>query len=153
MFSFGDELLKLAARVPFLHGTYARHALLKPGVGKTILKRDPNPRAVYTAMKSRRKKKLIGQFARSSAEARGGKATIAMGKMDTKKGWMPSQLTAWGKKNIGGVDDAKDLVRELESAKGARRGEIWRMLHKGTGAWRNESAAASLRPSKYRGPS
>ena len=101
-------------------------------------------------MKSRRKLTGIGQFARESAHARGGTPTIALGKMDTRKGWVPSQLTRWGKKNIGSVDDAKDLVVELETAAGARRGVIWRMLHKGTGAWRNENIGATLRPTAFR---
>lgn len=149
--SFTDELLKLAVKVPFIHGTFARHPVLKAGVGKTVLRNDPNPRAVYTAMRGRKKQEGIRQFARDSARAKGGTPLVAHGKMDTTKGWEPAQLTPWGKKNIGGIDDAKDLIDELNTAKGARRGEIWRMLHKGTGQWRNTNTATSLRPSKYKG--
>jgi hypothetical protein len=148
--SFADELTKLAAKVPFVHGTFARHPVLKAGVGRAVLKNDPNPRAVYVGMKNRAKTKSVRGFAADSVKSRGGKPLVAHGKIDTEKGWAPAQLTAWGKKNIGGIDDARDLVDELATAKGARRGEIWRMLQKGTGQWRNDNLATSLRPSKYK---
>lgn len=76
---------------------------------------------------------------------------IARGKMDTKKGWQPRQLTSWGRANIGSVDDAKDLVDELDAEPSReRRGEIWRLLQKGTGSWTNRDPEAVLRPSSYR---
>jgi hypothetical protein len=147
---FIDELCKLAARVPFLHGTSAAHGLLQPGVGRTVLKTDPNPRAVYTAMKNRRVQPHIAQFARDAVRERGGRPLLAVGKMDTKKGWRPSQLNAWGKKHIGSLDDAHALVDELETAVGPRRGQIWRLLQQGTGSWRNLDLAAPLKPAGYR---
>lgn len=146
--AFRDELEKIAVKVPFLHGTSQKLKMLKPGVGSSILKNDPNARAVYTAMKSRPKMKGIQQFAHEATRARGGAPTVVMGKMDTKKGWMPFNLTAWGKQNIGSVDDARDLIDELETAKGKRRGEIWRTLHKGIGSWRNDDLTASLKVTK-----
>lgn len=150
--AFADELTKIAAKVPFIHGTAGRWAMLKPGVGATVLKNDPNPRAVYTAMKNRAKLPSISRFAQEAEKARGGEAVVAHGKMDTKKGWRPTQLTPWGQKNIGSVEDAHALISELDAgASGKRRGEIWRALHRGTGAWANElDAGATLKPSKYR---
>lgn len=149
--SFADELFKLAAKVPFIHGTFARHPVLKSGVGKAVLKNDPNPRAVYVGMRNRKKVKSVWGFAAGSAKSRRGKPVMAHGKMDTQKGWAPAQLTGWGKKNIGDLDDARDLVDELDTAKGVRRGQIWKMLQKGTGQWRNDNLSASLKPSKYKG--
>lgn len=147
---FGAELTKIAAKVPFIHGTSGPWPVLAPGVGGTILKSDPNARAVYTAMKSRGKIRGIEQFAREAVDRRGGTPVIAHGKMDTNKGWSPFNLTVWGKKNIGTADDAHALVQELDSAVEPRRGEIWRTLHQGVGSWRNnENLEATLKPSKY----
>ena len=146
--AFSDELEKIAARIPFIHGTSGARSVLKPAVGASILQNDPNARAVYTAMSSRPKRKGIARFAEEAARARGGTPTIASGKMDTKKGWMPFNLTSWGKKNIGDVDDARDLVSELDTATGERRGEIWRTIHKGIGSWRNDDLSATLRVAK-----
>lgn len=147
---FQDELIKWAAKVPFIHGTHAPFKVLMPGIGQTVAKGDPNPRAVYTAMRGRRQKPHIEGFANKAVEQRGGTPTIASGKMDTEKGWRPRSLSAWGKKNIGDVDDALDLVDELKTAKGARRGEIWKLLNKGTGAWHNENTGEVLRVAKNR---
>lgn len=144
-----EELLKLAVRVPFIHGTSGRWDVLRPGVGETVLRNDPNPRAVYTAMKNRIKRPLIEQFAREAVEAKGGEPVLAVGKMDTRKGWRPSQLTLQGRKEIGSVEDAAELLGELEAAQEPRRGEIWRTLHRGVGSWTNEDPAATLRPTKY----
>lgn len=146
--AFGDELEKIAAKIPFIHGTSAKLKVLKPAVGSAVLKNDPNARAVYTAMRSRPKMRGIQRFAEEASRARGGVPTIASGKMDTKKGWAPFNLTAWGKQNIGAVEDARDLVDELDTAKGDRRGEIWRTLHKGIGSWRNDDLTASLKVNK-----
>lgn len=146
--AFYDELEKIAAKVPFIHGTHASFKVLKPGIGKSILRSDPNPRAVYTAMRGRKKLEGIKEFANKAVAARKGVPTIASGKMDTRKGWKPTVLTEWGRKNIGEVDDAWDLVDELDAATGKRRGEIWRMLNKGTGRWSNEDPAAILKVTK-----
>lgn len=145
-----DELEKIAVKVPFIHGTHRALSTLRPGIGRSILASDPNPRAVYTAMRGRVKTPGIRRFAEEAVEQRGGVPTIASGKMDTQKGWAPSMLTPWGKKNIGGAEDAKDLVDELETAVGDRRGKIWEMLNRGTGAWRNEDPTATLRVAKNR---
>jgi hypothetical protein len=148
--AFYDELEKIAVKVPFIHGTHAVFDVLRPGVGRTILRSDPNPRAVYTAMRGRTKRPGIKRFAEEAAAQRGGSPTIASGKMDTKKGWAPKNLTAWGKKNIGSPEDASDLVEELDSAVGKRRGEIWKSLNKGVGAWRNIDPKATLKVTKSR---
>lgn len=148
--SFANELEKLAAKVPFIHGTSGRWPVLQAGVGATILKNDPNPRALYTAMANRAKLPGISRFAREAERVRGGEAIVARGKMDTAKGWRPTQLTPWGQTNIGSIEDAGALISELDGgAVGARRGEIWRALHKGTGAWSNVNPEASLKPTKY----
>lgn len=137
---------KSAVKVPFIHGTSGSWPLLEPGVGEPVLRNDPNPRAVYTAIDNRPRARQLGAFAQKAVEARGGVPTIARGKMDTAAGWRPENLSDFGRKHIGTIDDARDLVRELDQgAQGARRGEIWRLLQKGTGAWRNENPAATLR--------
>lgn len=146
--AFGNELEKIAVKIPFIHGTSSRLKVLKPSVGPSVLRNDPNARAVYTAMSSRPKAKGIKRFAEEASRSRGGTPTVASGKMDTKKGWAPFNLTAWGKQNIGSVDDARDLLDELEAAKGTRRGEIWKSLHKGIGSWRNDDLTASLKVNK-----
>jgi hypothetical protein len=143
--AFLDELEKIAVKVPFIHGTHAAFPVLRPGVGRTILRQDPNPRAVYVAMRGRSRQPGIERFAREAVEQRGGTPTVVSGKMDTKKGWMPYNLNPWGRKNIGDVEDAKDLVDELESAVGDRRGKIWEALNRGVGSWRNEDPAATLK--------
>ena len=147
---FSSELVKISVKVPFIHGTAGKWPVLKPGIGSSILKSDPNPRAVYTAMANRTKTPPISDFAHKAVKARGGEPVIARGKMDTKKGWAPMSLSAAGKRELGSVDDAKDLIRELDSgAQEPRRGEIWRTLHRTTGAWRNEAPAATLKTRKY----
>lgn len=124
--------------------------VLRPAVGATVLKNDPNPRAVYLAMKNSKKLDGIAQFAREAVKAKGGTPVVAHAKVDTAKGWLPRGLTEWGKKNIGTLDQAHDLVRELDQgAVEPRRGEIWKTLHKGTGAWANEDPLATVKPSMY----
>jgi hypothetical protein len=147
--AFRDELEKIGARIPVMHGTSGawKKIVVK---GKSILRGDPNPRGVYVGTKRRSAKKAIEGFARSATKARGGKPTVSIGKVDTKKGWEAHGLTPWGKKNIGGTDDVKDLVDELDSgAKGERRGQIWRALQKGVGAWRNTTEGATFKPAKH----
>lgn len=141
---------KSAVKVPFIHGTSGAWSELKPGVGSTILRTDPNPRAVYTAIANRRTEPSIAGFAAAATKARGGTPTIARGKMDTAKGWRPQGLSEFGRRHIGTVDDAVGLVHELDAgAVEPRRGEIWRLLQKGTGAWRNEDPSATLRATEH----
>lgn len=88
-------------------------------------------------------------YAREARDARGGYPTILGGKMDTLKGWRPRALTNEGKKEMGTVDDALDLIHEIDAgAVEPRRGEIWRLLQRGTGAWHNVDPKAALRASK-----
>lgn len=153
LLSFVDELEKIAVRVPFIHGTHAPHEVLKPGIGKPVFgKSDPNPRAVYTAQKSRTKLPGIATFARQSAAAKGGNPMIAFGKMDTKKGWEPFGLTAKGRKTLGDIEEAKDLVRQLDEKvlSKAERGQAWRTLNESVGAWRNRNLSATLKPNYYK---
>lgn len=151
--AFVDELTKIAVRVPFIHGTNAEWDVLRPGVGDTILKSDPNARAVYTTVKSRHKMPGISTFARAAAESKGGEPTIAFGKMDTKKGWEPFQLTQKGRKLFEGeIDEARDIVRRLDAGglSKAERGKLWRTLHETVGAWRNKDLGAVLKPKYYK---
>jgi len=147
--AFLDELVKLAVRVPFLHGTNASHKTLVPGAGRPNFAEDPNPRAVYTMMANRRRLESAADYARKARDAKGGYPTIVGGKMDTKQGWRPRALSREGRKEIGNPDDALDLVDELDAgAVEPRRGEIWRLLQRGTGAWQNVDPRAMLRATK-----
>lgn len=143
---------RTAARVPFFHGTSERWPLLIPGIGKTILAKDPNPRAIYTMIARRDLVPHAEAFAREAVRSRGtGIPSVAIGKMDTAKGWRPQQLNREGMRSIGSLDDAHALVRELDTgAQEPRRGEIWKLLQQGTGAWRNENPEATLRPAGFR---
>ena len=143
--AFADELVKLAVKVPVIHGTSGAWKKLTPGVGPSILSGDPNPRAVYVAMKNVDKLPGISQFAEEAARARNGVPTIAHTKIDTQKGWGPRSLTEWGRKHIGSRDDAHALIEELDGGVAEpRRGEIWEMLQRGTGAWVNEDPAVEV---------
>ncbi len=150
--AFFDELQKLAARVPFLHGTNGSWDTLKAGIGSTVLKNDPNPRAVYVTLKNRQLEATAKGFAGQAAAAKGGTAQVAHGKMDTKKGWQPSGLTAWGRKHFeGGLEEAQDVARELDIEKDKKkRGKLWEQLQRGTGAWTNQDPSATLKPSRYK---
>lgn len=151
LLSFMDELSKIAVRVPFIHGTSGRWPVLQPGIGSTILKNDPNPRAVYTAVPSRRTLERVRDFAHSAQDARGGEAVVAAGKMDTADGWMPSTLSDWGRRNIGSVEKLQDLVLSLDDiADKKARGKVWEQVQRGSGRWNNElNGGATLRPIKY----
>jgi len=145
-----NELHKIAAMVPVQHGTSQAWDVLRAGVGKTVLKNDPNPRAVWMSMRNSRLTPSISQFAHEAARAKDGKPLIAQAKVDTKKGWRPRALTEWGRKNIGSLEDAHDLVDELDSgATGTRRGEIWKSLHMGTGSWANADPSTVVKPARY----
>lgn len=150
MAAFADELEKIAAKVPVIHGTSGRWDVLKPAVSPTVLERDPNAQAVYVASDVFGKHRGISDFAHSAAKRHGGEPVIAHAKIDTKKGWMPFNLTPWGTKNIGDVDDARALVEELDTIPDrAGRGEIWKKLNLGIGSWRNDDLSAELKPSHY----
>lgn len=149
--SFSSELEKSAAKVPFIHGTFGPHKVLIPGAVSKVLASDPNPQAVYTAMRGRgRRLRSIKDFAVASARRHGGEPVIAHGKMDTAKGWLPTTLSESGKKTIGTIDAAHDLVDRLDEITDKKeRGKIWKALNTGTGAWRNVDPAAQLKPTKY----
>lgn len=146
---FLDELAKLAARVPFLHGTNAAYRSLVPDIGRPTSLADRNPRAVYTMTAKRKNVDHAADYSRKARDARGGFPTILGGKMDTQKGWRPRALTPEGRKEIETVDDAFDLIDELDAgAVEPRRGEIWRLLQRGTGTWHNTDPRATLRATK-----
>lgn len=151
--AFADELLKIAVRFPVMHGTFARFRKLAPAVSKLTFAGDPNPRAVYTMVDRKRLLPKAVEYAEAAVRAHGGEPLIAHAKADTRKGWLPSLLNAEGKATIGTVDDARALVDELDAgAVEPRRGEIWKLLQRGTGRWGNVDPSAELRPSYYRPP-
>ena len=147
-----DELQKIAVKVPFIHGTYAKHKRLIAGIGDKILKSDPNPRGLYTAMKNRKKVDAVRDFAWASAKTRSGAPVIAHGKMDTKRGWKPFNLSQEGRKHFeDDIEGARRLVRELDQTPDKKqRGALWKTLHKTVGSWSNEDVHATLKPSRYR---
>lgn len=150
MAAFADELTKIAAKVPFIHGTSGRWPVLQPGVVGKVLKSDPNAQAVYVAMEGRKKLKPISDFAHQAVARHGGEPVIAHGKIDTTKGWMPFNLTPWGKENIGSIEDARELVESLDAIPDkAARGEVWRKIHQGIGSWRNDDLTTTLKPTHY----
>lgn len=112
---------------------------------------DPNPQAIYAMIKRRGLLGRAADYASKAVAKRGGTPVVAHAKVDTVKGWLPSLLNEEGKKTIGTIDDAHALVRELDSgAAGERRGEIWRLLQRGTGRWNNENLSSELKPSFYK---
>jgi len=149
--AFSLELQKLAVRVPVAHGTNSRWEVLRPGVGETIASRDPNPRAVYVGTSTRGLRGGgLAAFARQAVRKRGGEAVLALARIDTEKGWRPRGLTEWGRKNIGSLEDAEDLVAQLdEGLRGAERARAWKAISRGVGAWVNEDLATVLRPIRY----
>jgi hypothetical protein len=159
--SFTDELEKLAVRLRVVHGTNKAYSRLSPRhlTGKApVFGRDPNPSAVYLSLKRQRKgpsgKKLFGveRFARD-ASAKGGTPMIAHAKVDTKKGWMPTRVTKWGRDKGLTPDDLEDIVVRLDdpAVRGADRASLWRTLNKASGAIQNVSnPGASVRVRKYK---
>jgi hypothetical protein len=139
-------LEKNAAKVPFMHGTNQFFKRLMPGIKPTVLVNDPNPRAVYTMLKTRGRIGSAQQFASEAAQKYGNRPTILTGKMDTRKGWEPIALTEWGRKNVGELDDLKDIVKELDNPALNRkqRGELWKIVNQASGAWRNKDLSATL---------
>lgn len=150
--AFCDELEKIAAKIPVMHGTSGRWAVLRPRVGAAIGKRDPNEAALFLATKRRSSVSGVAGFAHEAVKARGGEPVIGLAKVDTKKGWTARTLTDWGKKNLGSLEDARDLVAELdENPTRERRKEIWQAVQKGVGSWTNPSnPAATAKPFRYR---
>jgi hypothetical protein len=148
--SFFDELEKIAVRVPFLHGTSGKWDVLKAGIGKSILSSDPNTRAVYVATKRRKSIAPVSHFARSAVKSRGGEPVLAVGKIDTKKGWLPASLTAQARRDGVALDDVKDVVSTIDRLPSrSERGSLWRMINNYVGAWRNENTSATIRPRRY----
>lgn len=151
MNGFADELLKTAAKVRLMHGTSGTWRKLRSGVGDPLVPHEANARGVYGVTAGRGAREAgVSRFAREAVKSRGGKPSVAYYKGDTRKGLEPRKLSPWGEKNIGDIDDAKDLVDELETATGARRGEVWRTLNKGVGSWRNLRPGHVEKPMYYR---
>lgn len=145
--SFSDELMKIAAKVPYLHGTNSRFPKLRGGIGEKILARDPNPRALYTASKTRKARAGIEQFAREATRKKGGEAVIAQGKMDTKKGWRPFNMKPGSPIDVA---DARELTTKLDStASKAERGSIWKQLNQHVGSWHNPDIETELKVKKW----
>jgi hypothetical protein len=146
-----DNLIKLSARIPVIHGTSGRWSALKAAVRSKINPTDPNPQLIYMATAGRARKKGVENFARSAAES-GGVPVIALAKIDTAEGWLPHQLTAWGKKEIGSPLEAADLVRELDTLpKGSpARGQLWQTIQRGIGSWKHPDPNFELPIRKYR---
>jgi hypothetical protein len=146
-------LLKESARVPVMHGTSQRFPELLAGVGRTIMKRDPNARAVYMATKRRSALRGVKGFAEDAAKARGGSPVIAHTKVDTTKGWLPHSITQWARQKGLTKDDLIDVIDELDSgAKGKERGKLWETIQRGVGAWKNVDPTTSVKPSFYKSP-
>lgn len=144
------DFYKIAVRIPVIHGTSGRWDVLKPGIGNTVLRNDPNPRAVYVGTANRKIRTGIDRFAREAVTSRGGEAVRAHAKIDTKKGWGARTLTAWGRENIGDVDDIQAIIDELDSGiNGPRRGELWQKIQRGVGSWVNEDPTTTVRPNRY----
>ena len=152
--AFSSELEKIALRLKGVHGTYEKFKVLKGGVGKANLLGDPNPRALYIAGKGgKARDNLIREFAERSVKAQGkGTPVKAQAVMDTAKGWEPRALSAFGRKNIGTVEDAKDLIDEIDFGllSASERGESYKRLNKGVGSWWNpENPGSTLKPTKW----
>lgn len=152
--AFSNELEKLAIRLKGVHGTYEKFKVLRGGVGKANLLGDPNPRALYIAGKGgKARDKLIREFAERSVKTQGkGSPVKAQVVMDTAKGWEPRALSAYGRKNIGTVEDAMDLIDEMDSGllSAAEKGEAYKRLNKGVGSWWNpENPGSTLKPTKW----
>jgi hypothetical protein len=141
-------LEKFAAKVPFIHGTNARHPILRGGVGPTVLPGDPNPRGLYTAGDLRRTQGIVGRFATEAVKRRGGTPTLAAGKMDTKKGWAPFNVRPGSPID---VSEARELARQLDTTPDkAARGELWKLLNQHVGSWFNPDLAQTLRVKEWR---
>ena len=143
---------KIAAKIPVVHGTFSHFETLKPAASEKVVRSDPNPQGVYVATRRRAALPLVAQFARDASQRHGGAATIAHAKIDTAKGWIPHQLTEWGKKHIGDLDEAEDLVASLDEAglSAKERGEAWQSVQKGIGSWKNRDLSTSVRVTRYK---
>jgi len=146
-----DELEKIAARIPFVHGTSGRWTTLVPGIGRAIAPNDPNVRAVYVATAKRSTFSNVKHFAKNAVKARGGEPVIAMGKIDTRKGWVPASLTEKARKAGVGLDDVRDTIDAIEKTPSrSERGKLYRAVHDYVGAWRNKDPSTVIRPTKYK---
>ena len=154
-----EELQKIAARVPVVHGTNQMYKVLRPrtSTGKvSVLSTDPNPSAVYMASKTRHLRPGVEAFARAATKAYGGSPVVARAKIDTKKGWYPSRVSSWAKSKGYELEDLQDIVEDLDAIKGRgpkakkERGELWEILSRGVSVWQNRNPAATVRPIRYR---
>ena len=153
--AFFDEMGKIAARMRVMHGSNAAYKTLKPrsATGKSaVLATDPNMAAVYMATKRRSAKGGVKAFASRAAQRHGGAPHIGITKVDTKKGWRPHSITTWAKKEGYGLEDLTDMAEDLDAPGTTKssRGELWKMLNRGVGAWRNVNPAAEVKGLKWR---
>lgn len=155
MKAFSDELEKIALRLKGVHGSYHPWDVLKGGVGKLNMPSDPNPRALYMAGQGGKKiKGLVQEFAERAVATQGkGKAVVTRAVMNTKKGWKPRALSVYGKKHIGTVEDALDLIDDIDSGvlTAKEKGEAYMKLNRGVGSWWNpENPGSTLKPIKWK---
>lgn len=147
---YAAGLEKVAARIPVIHGTSGMWDTLKPAVGKTIAAVDPNPRAVYVATDRRSARPGVEAFARAAAEARNGTPYVAKATIDTQKGWVPHGLTSWARDRDLTYDDYIDILEDIDATPDkAARGELWEMVNRGVGAWKNVDRATEVTPRYY----
>jgi hypothetical protein len=150
--------MKLAAMVPYQHGTNSEIPLLDGRVGKKVYGDavDKNPKGLYVASKRGKvMRDSIQGYAKDVVKRRGGHPTVAFGKMDTKKGWVPHAIKPRGE--FADVGEAHDAVRDLDGIKGKTlaakkaRGALWEKLNRNVGAWHNPlTDQQKLRPAFYR---
>lgn len=152
--AFADELEKIALRIRTQHGTYQKFPVLKGGIGKPNLAGDPNPRALYTAgLGGKKTEGLVHEFAARGAKVHGGAPTRAIVTVDTKKGWLPRALTAWGRKNIGTVEDVHDIIGDFDRGLLTKeeKSKVYEKLNRGVGSWWNpENPGSTLKPNKWK---
>jgi hypothetical protein len=150
-----DELDKISAKVPVLHGTSGEWDVLRPNVGKTISPSDPNPKSLYVGTRNSMTEPHVSQMARQAVQDRGGTPVVARTKIDTRKGWVPHTLTAEGRKSMGSLEGARDTLDDIDRIAGrdkaarTARGEHWKKIQQGVGAWFHPEHTATLKPGRY----
>ena len=167
---------KVALRLKVIHGTYGAFKKLIPWGKKGVpnFARDPNPRAVYAAIKSRRARPAVENYARNAAKQHGGNPTVSTMVADTSKGWSPhamgpksqrfvAQQTGNPNPSIGQqrefwkeyIDEGDWLKSQIKSNPNSPRlaqwktelGSIFKNLNQNIGSWKNPGA---VKPIKHR---